>query len=120
MTNAQIGITSATAASHARLRADGIRVADLIRIGRALAEGDTNAVQLLDALEDLGKVADGAYREGALDAALDDVATYARLDDAVMDLSVADVRQLAEQANAALPDTGTVVRLAAQPERRAS
>lgn len=121
MTNAQIEIIARTAASLPKLRADGIRFADLIQIGRIIAAGDDGSRHLIEALEDLGKVADGAYREGALDAALDDVATYARFDDrAVMDLSDADVRQLAEQATAALPDTGTVVHLTAQPERRAS
>lgn len=121
MINANLGITPATAASPARLRADGIQAATLIRLGRALAAGDTGARDLLDALEDLGRVADGITRDGELAAALSDVATYARLDAAVMDLAPGDVQQLARQAAAALPETpATVHHLPAQQDRRAS
>jgi hypothetical protein len=124
--NKNLAITAATAASPARLRADGIQTAALIQLGRALAAGDTRARDLLDALEDLGKVADGIARDGELDAALDDVRTYARLDAAVMDLTTADVEQLSAQSWAALPsdneaaDDGTVVSLPTQRNRRAS
>lgn len=119
MTNAQIGITPATAASPARLRADRIQTDTLIQLARIIAEGDAGSVALLDALEDLGKLAEANRRDGEIDAALDDVASLARLDAAVMDLSAADVRQLATEAQDALP-TPTVVHLPAQPERRAS
>jgi hypothetical protein len=119
VTNLDLRITAATAASPARLRADGILRAALIQLGRALAEGDTGAVALLDALEDLGKVADGLRREGELDAALDDVAALAHLDAAEMDLTPADVEQLAAEAAAALPKAaGAVVHLDAQRDRR--
>lgn len=119
MTNLTIGITPPTAASSARLRADQIQRDTLLQLARVLAEGDTTAVQLLDALEDLGKLAQADRRDGELDDALDDVASLARLDDAVMDLSRADVQQLAEQATAALPaGPGRVVQLPAQQNRR--
>lgn len=103
MTNENLTIAPATAASSARLRAVGIRTADLIQIGRIFAEGDDRTRLLINALEDLGTIANGTAREGELDAALEDVAELARLDDAAMDLTPSDVRQLAEQANAALP-----------------
>lgn len=125
MTNETVGITAATAASPARLRADAIQRATLIQLGRMLAEGDANAVALYDALEDLGRLAGSDRRDGELDAALDDVATYAALDAAVMDLSPADARQLFEQAARALPvtaavtpSTGTVVEFPQQHDGR--
>lgn len=102
MTNLNIGITPAALGRPARLRADGIRMQDLVQLGRALAEGDDRARRLIDALEDLGRLAETDRRDGELDAALDDVAALAGLDDAVMDLTNADVEQLAEQAEEAL------------------
>lgn len=119
MINAQIGITPRTAASPARLRADAIARDVLIQIGRTLAEGDDGARRLIDALEDLGQLIRVDRRDGQLDDALDDVATLAHLDAAVMDLTAADVRQLFEQAARALP-APAVVELPRQQERRAS
>lgn len=118
MINAQLSIIQATAASHAKLVAVGIQTDTLIQLGRMVAAGDDGSRRLIDALEALGKVADGAYIEGSLDEALGDVATEGRLDDAVMDLSDADVQQLAKQATAALDaGTGTVHHLPAQTRR---
>jgi hypothetical protein len=97
VTNLTIGITPRTAASPARLRADGIQDAALIQLGRMLAEGDDGARHLIDALESLGTVSyDPA--DGELDGALDDVRSLAGLDAAVMDLTNADVEQLADEA----------------------
>lgn len=107
MTNLNLGITPPKLGRPARLRADGIRVQDLIQIGRVLAEGDDRARLLINALEDLGRIAEDP-RDGELDAALDDVAELARLNDAVIDLSPEDVRQLAEQADVSLPTLRSV------------
>lgn len=120
MIDLTVGVTPATAASPARLRADAIQRETLIQIGRILAEGDTGARDLIDALEDLGRLAVADRRDGELDAALDDVATYAHLDAAVMPLTREDVQQLADQAQAALPQAATVVHLPQQQDRRAS
>lgn len=121
MINADIGITVATAASPAQLKATGILTTALIQIGRTLAEGDDGARLLIDALEDLGTVANGNVREGRLDRALDDVASLAHLDDAVMDLTAGDVRQLFEQAARAVAIAGgSVIPLPEQQNRRAS
>lgn len=123
MENKAIGITPATAASHAKLVAVGIQTDTLIQLGRIVAAGDDGSRRLIDALEYLGKVADGAYIEGSLDEALCDVATEGRLDAAVMDLTDADVQQLAEQAEAALdalPTAGTVHHLPAQRQAGAA
>lgn len=120
MTNAQIGVTARTAASPARLRADQIQTAALIQVGRMLAEGDDGARRLIDALEHLGTVAADAA-EGELDDALDDVRTLGRLDAAVMDLTNADVHQLADEAvHAGAIADGSVTRLPRQQDRRAS
>lgn len=97
MTNAQIGITSKTAASAAQLRVDGIQTAALIQLARQIAEGDDGARLLINALEDLGKISHDAA-DGKLDDALDDVRTLGRLDAAVIDLTDADVHQLADEA----------------------
>lgn len=118
MKNLNIGITPATAASRAKLLAKGIQDDTLIQLGRIIAEGDTNARDLIDALEDLGTVANGTARDGELDKALDDVRHHGHLDDPVMDLSPGDVQQLADQATAALPTAATVVHLPAQCDRR--
>jgi hypothetical protein len=114
--NAQIGITPRTAASRARLRADEIQTAALIQIGRMIAEGDDGARRLIDALEDLGKVSMDA-REGELDSALDDVRHLGHLDAAVMDLTDAEVRQLADDAvHAGAIADGSVTRIPQQRE----
>lgn len=122
MINADIGIIAATAASPAQLKATGILTAALIQIGRTLAEGDDGARLLIDALEDLGNVANGNRRDGQLDRALNDVASLAHLDTAVMDLTAGDVRQLAgEAAHAvAVVADGAIVYLPEQQNRRAS
>jgi hypothetical protein len=103
VTNLTIGITPPALGRPARLRADAIQRAVLVQLARAIAEGDQRAVHLIDALEDLGRLAAGEPRDGELDDALDDVAALASLGAAEMPLSPADVRQLAEQAQAALP-----------------
>lgn len=111
MSTTQIGITQPTKASPARLRADGIQVATLIQIGRMLAEGDDGSRRLINALEDLGAVSHDA-RDGELDGALDDVATLARLDAAVIDLSPADLQQLCDEAlHAVAIASGSVIPL---------
>ena len=121
MINTQIGITQPTAAGPARLKATGVLTAALIQIGRTLAEGDDGARLLIDALEDLGQLATSNRRDGELDAALDDVAELAHLDDAVMDLTAADVRQLFEQAARAVAIAGgSVIPVPEQRDRRAS
>lgn len=102
MPNLTVGIMPAAVGRPARLRADRIQTAVLIAVGRALAEGDDQARRLLDALEDLGRVAQDPA-PGELDGALDDVATLANLDTPRMDLTPGDVRQLFEQAARALP-----------------
>lgn len=121
MENKNLGITRGTAASAPKLLARGIQADTLIQLGRVLAAGDDRARDLLEALEDLGRVADGAYREGSLDDALGDVAELGRLDSAEINLSDADVQQLAAQATAALPDEdarpGTLHHLPAQTRR---
>lgn len=116
MINAQIGIVAKTAASPARLRADGIQIAALIQLGRMLAEGDDGARLLIDALEDLGRVSRDAA-DGELGKALDDVRELGRLDGAVMDLSDADVHQLADDAvHAGAIADGSVTRIPQQRE----
>lgn len=120
-TNLNLGITPGASGRPARLRADAIQHAALIAIGRAFAEGDTRSTHLLDALEDLGRLAVADPRDGELDDALADVATLAHLDDAVMDLSRADVEQLADDAvHAVAVAAGSVVPLPTQQDRRAS
>jgi hypothetical protein len=116
--NKNLGVTPPALARPARLRADQIRVNDLVQLGRALAAGDDRARLLLDALEDLGQIADTA-REGELDATVQDIETYARLDRAEMDLTDGDVRQLLRQsAHAANAADGVVVHLPTQQDRR--
>jgi hypothetical protein len=116
VTNLTIGITPRTAASPARLRADGIQDAALIQLGRMLAEGDDGARRLIDALETLGTVSYDAA-PGELNGALDDVRSLGRLDAAVMDLSDADVHQLADEAvHAGAIADGSVTRLPGQRE----
>lgn len=120
MTNAQLAITPRTAASQATLRADAIQTATLIQLGRMIAEGDDGARLLIDALEDLGRVSLDA-REGELGDALNDVLTLGRLDAAVMDLSDADVHQLADEAvHASAIADGSVVPLPQQREGEAA
>lgn len=115
MINADLEITPPAIGRPARLRAEAIARAILIQIGRTLAESDDRSRDLIEALEDLGQIADGILRDGSLDGALDDVATLANLDAPEMDLSTADVQQLAAQATSALAGpVGTVVRLPAQ------
>lgn len=118
MTNKTLGITPRTAASPARLRADGIQIATLVQLGRQLAEGDDGARRLIDALEHLGTVSADAA-EGELNDALDDVKALGHLDDAVMVLSPADVQQLADEAARAVAPS-PVVHLPRPQDRRAS
>jgi hypothetical protein len=118
VTNLTIGITPRTASSPARLRADQIQTAALIQVGRMLAEGDDGARRLIDALEHLGMVSADAA-EGELDDALGDVRSLGRLDAAVMDLTDADVHQLADEAAQAVAPA-PVVHLPRQQDRRAS
>jgi hypothetical protein len=101
VTNLTIGITAPAIGRPTRLRADGIRVKDLMQLGRTLAEGDDRARRLIDALEHLGQISHDPA-EGELDWALGEVATLANLDAAEMDLTPADVEQLAGQAEEAL------------------
>jgi hypothetical protein len=98
--NLDLRITPPAIGRPAQLLAEGILTKALIQLGRALAEGDERATHLSNALEDLGKISYDP-RDGELNAALDDVATLARLDAAVMDLTPGDVRQLADEARAA-------------------
>lgn len=120
MTNLNIGITPPALGRPARLRADGIQTATLIQVGRMLAEGDDGARRLVNALEDLGKVSLDAA-EGELNGALDDVVTLAALDTAHIDLSRADVAQLADEAvHAVAISAGSVIPLPEQQDRRAS
>lgn len=100
--NAQLRVTRAAMGRLAQLRADGIRTADLVQLGRVLAAGDDRSRDLLDALEGLGRIADDAY-EGEISAAVADIETHAGLQAAVMDLTPGDVGQLAAEAWAALP-----------------
>jgi hypothetical protein len=119
--NAQLGITPRTAASRAQLRADRIRRDTLTQLAAALREADDNDLQnALDALiEAVGNPADG---EGAeIDALVGDIEDLAGMGRAVMDLTDADVRQLADEAvHAGAIADGSVTRLPQQQDRRAS
>jgi hypothetical protein len=116
MKNRNLGIAPAALGRPAQLRADGIRIQDLIQLGRALAEGDTRSMQLLDALEDLGKLAESGRRDGDLIDAIGDVVTLGGLDAAVMDLTPSDVGQLAVEAWEALPAAPVDAPAAPQPD----
>jgi hypothetical protein len=120
--NLNLGITAPALGRPPRLRADEIRVQDLLQLGRILAEGDDRARLLIDALEDLGRLAGADRRDGELDAALDDVAALAGLHGAEMDLTPGDVEQLAEQAAAAVAPVLRPVagRAAVRPGRSAA
>jgi hypothetical protein len=103
VTNFNLGITPSALARPARLRADRIRHDTLTALARALREDHDGSVQnALDALMDaVGSPRDG---EGAeVDARVADVEDLAGMGRPEMPLTAGDVRQLAEQAAAALP-----------------
>jgi len=102
-----------------QLRADRIRRDTLTQLAAALREDHDNSVQ--DALDALIDAVDNPRdTEGAeLDGLVADIETEARMSPAVMDLSPADVRQLATDTATAL-ENGTRHHHTATPVRRAA
>lgn len=119
MTNLNIGITPATAAGPARLRADRIRRDSLIMLAAALREDHDGHLQnALDSLVDA--VESPRDSEGAeLDALVADIEDLADMGRAEMTLTRADVDQLADDAvHAVALAAGSVVELPKQQDRR--
>lgn len=110
MTNLDVQVLRGTTTSPAQLLARPIRHADLVQLARVLAAGDDQSTRLLNALEDLGTIADNAY-EGELDAAVQDIEAIANLGQAVCDLTDADLGQIEFQAAKAQNLGGTVTNL---------
>lgn len=120
MTNLDIQVLSGTTTSPAQLIAKPIRHADLVQLARVIAAGDDQSTRLLNALEDLGAIADNAY-DSEVDAAVQDIETIANLGQAVCNLTDNDLGQLEFQAAKAQTPSGTVTRLPAQrPEAGAA
>lgn len=105
MTRLDLTITPGAFARPARLRADRIRRDTLTALAAALREDhDSELMNAIHALVDA--VHSPHDTEGAeIDALVEDIEHLAGMDEAAVDLTDADVRQLAEQATAALPTT---------------
>lgn len=118
MTNADLTIAPPALARPARLRADRIRRDTLTQLAAALREADVPDLQ--NALDDLIDAMAHDPSDNEIDALVADLEDTAGMGRADMPLTPGDVRQLAEQANAALPTAGTVTTLPVQQNRRAS
>lgn len=113
-----LGITPPAFARPARLRADRIRCDTLTRLAAALREDHDNTLQnALDALIDaMGRDCTSA-EIGELVGDIEDLADMGRADMALTDT---EVRQLAEQANAAVDALPPVLRSVRDTKRGAA
>lgn len=99
------------------LRADQIRTSDLVALGKALYDDPRN--DLLEALRELGRVASANPSDGEIDDLIGDVETHAGMDRAEIDLSRAELDQLAQEA-AGVVDRLTPKGVPSQHERGAA
>lgn len=82
------------------LRGDGFRTSDLVTLAQALYDDPRN--DLLEALRELGRIASANPSDGEIDDLIDDVETIAGMDRAEIDLSRAELDQLAREAAGAV------------------
>jgi len=99
----------------ARLRADRIRRDTLTQLAAALAEDHDSSVQ--NALDELIDAVAHDAPDVEIDALVQDLEDVADMGRPVMGLSDADVRQLADEAAAAVRPVGTVTALPQQQDR---
>jgi hypothetical protein len=119
MKNLNIGITPGAIGRRPQLRADRIRRDGLTMLAAALAEDDDNSLR--NALEELIDAAKHRAPDVEVDALVADIEDLAGMGRAVMDLTPADVEQLADEAvHAVAIAAGSVVPLPTQQDRRRS
>jgi hypothetical protein len=119
VTNLNLRILARVFGRPATLRADVIRRDTLTQLAAALREDHTSEVQ--NALDALVDAMGHDLRDGEIDKLVADIESVTHMDAAQMDLTDADVQQLAtEAALAAQVAAGSVVALPQQQDRRAS
>jgi hypothetical protein len=99
MTNLNLRVLVGAIGRRPRLRVDRIRRDTLTQLAAALAEDHDNRV--LDALDALVDAVKHDAADNEIDGLVADIETTAHMDDAAMDLTPGDVRQLADEARIA-------------------
>lgn len=99
MTNLNLRVIAAAIGRPAQLRADRIRRDTLTQLAAALRTDDDS--ELRNALDALTDAMGHDVTDHEIDALVADIEDLARMDQAAMDLSPGDVRQIAAEARAA-------------------
>lgn len=118
MKNLNLRILTGTLGRRPRLRADRIRRDTLTQLAAALVEDHDSDV--INALHDLVDAMKHDAPDVEIDALVQDIEDVADMGRPVVGLSDADVRQLADEAAAAVRPVGTVTAFPQQQNRRAS
>ena len=97
---------------HSVVRVDQIRIDTLVQLVTGWADPDRRD-EVLDALDELAAVVGSARREGALDAAVEQVEDVACMESAQITVSIPDTRRL-------LAELGAVERVTSRFQKSAS
>lgn len=100
----QLSFTTGVNGLHGVLRVDRIRTDTLVQLVAKWGETDARD-DVLDALDNLADIVHSARQEGELDAALEEVEDQASMDDAHIEVSMADLLRLRAELDAVIAAT---------------